>query len=50
LKKVKYPESTFHFMQKFLSAMEKDEKVVEISKAFYEDYLLEIDVVRSTYI
>lgn len=46
LKKVKYPESTFHFVKKFISAMANDQKVVEVSKAFYEDYLLETDAVN----
>lgn len=46
MKKIKFPESTFSFVQKFLIAMENDEKVISVSKEFYEDYILEADIVN----
>lgn len=33
-------------MQKFLAAMQTDEKTIAISKEFYEDYILETDQVK----
>ncbi len=47
-KRSRNPKNTFVFIQKFLGAFASDQKVFEISKENYEDYIISFDEVRSS--
>ncbi|CAD8142674.1 unnamed protein product [Paramecium pentaurelia] len=48
-KKSKLPKNTFTFLNKFLGALANDEKLIEISKQFYEDFKIEIEEREGTF-
>lgn len=46
MKQVRNPETSFVFLDKFLGALESEKEVFEISKKYYEEYALGIDLDR----
>lgn len=47
-KRTKFPKNTFVFIDKFLGALEEHKEVFEVSKKFYEEYLISFDESRGT--
>jgi len=39
-KRTKFPKNTFVFIDKFLGALESNKEVFEISKKYYEEYII----------
>jgi hypoxia up-regulated 1 len=44
-KRTRFPRNTFVFLNKFLGALASNEEIVRISRANFEDYLLDMDIV-----